>query len=115
MAPRSSTASRALITGLRATITVSYRPLTSVVARLDTTSTPWALHLDSGSPAQDHCWAMIDVLRILTLGVQAAESARHAPMLRLVRPGGSDSPTVPAAAPGSPSRAPGSGLSSCPS
>ncbi len=76
----------ALIGSLPPTITVSYRRLTSVVARLDTTSTPWVLYLDTDSPAEDHCWAMIDVLRVLTLGVHAAESARHAPMLRLVAP-----------------------------
>lgn len=75
----------ALLSSLRVLLTVSFQPLDLVVARLDTTSTPWVLYLDSGSPVQDQCWAMIDVLRVLTIGVPSAESAVHAPLLRLVR------------------------------
>lgn len=77
---------RALATSLGTLVTVSYRPLGTIVARLDTTSTPWVLYLDSGSPLQDQCWAMTDVLRILTAGVHASESAVPARRLRLVRP-----------------------------
>ena len=76
----------ALLSSLRVLLTVSFQPLALVVARLDTTSAPWVLYLDSDSSEQDQCWAMIDVLRVLTLGVPAARSAVHAPLLRLVRP-----------------------------
>jgi hypothetical protein len=76
---------RALLRSLRVLLTVSVRPLALVVARLDTTTTPWVLHLDSDSSDQDQCWAMTDVLRVLTLGPPAAEAAVHAPLLRLVR------------------------------
>ena len=75
----------ALLRSLRVLLTVSVQPLPLVVARLDTTATPWVLYLDSDSSDQDQCWAMIDVLRVLTLGLPAAESAVHAPPLRLVR------------------------------
>lgn len=75
----------ALLRSLRVLLTVSVRPLAHAVARLDTTTTPWVLYLDSDSSDQDQCWAMVDVLRVLTLGPLAAEAAVHVPLLRLVR------------------------------
>lgn len=80
-----TSAAHALVSSLRTLLTVSYEPLPDVVARLDTTSTPWVLYLDSDSPVQDHCWAMIDVLRIFTIGLHAAEYAIPTPRLRLVQ------------------------------
>lgn len=73
-----------LVRGLRAVLTVSYTPLADNVARLDTTAAAWVLELDTGSSADAHCWAMIDVLKVLSFGVQAAEFARPSPRLRLV-------------------------------
>ena len=64
-----------LVEGLRSMLTVTYVPLDGVVGALDTTTSEWALHLDSGSPAEDHCWVMIDVLEVLRLGPDAAEHA----------------------------------------
>jgi hypothetical protein len=66
---------------------VVYQPMDDLVARLDASGTEWVLHLDAGSPPEDHCWAMTDVLRIVLLGVDAAGSARPVsrPRLRLVR------------------------------
>jgi hypothetical protein len=78
-------AADALVGGLRTILSVTYVPLIDSVARLDTTTPTWILYLDSDSPVEDHCWAMIDVLKVLTLGVGAAASARHAPRLALVR------------------------------
>jgi hypothetical protein len=83
---RSSAAARVLLTSLRCVLTVSFVPLGGNVARLDTSTEHWLLELDSGSSADDHCWAMIDVLRILSFGVEGAEFARQTPRLRLVAP-----------------------------
>lgn len=85
MASSRSTDALALLRSLRVLLTVTVRPLAHVVARLDTTSTPWVLDLDSDSSDQDQCWAMVDVLRVLTLGPPAARSAVPVPLLRLVR------------------------------
>ncbi len=73
----------ALISGLRDILTVTYTPLTHVVGRLDTSTPTWVLYLDSDSAREDHCWVLLDVLNILTFGIEAATSA--APSLRLVR------------------------------
>jgi hypothetical protein len=81
-APLSSEAASALIEGLRSLLTVTYVPLDGVVAVLDTTSSAWTLHLDADSPAEDHCWAMIDVVEVLRLGPQAAEHATRTIALR---------------------------------
>lgn len=86
MTSDSSAAARVLVRGLRSVITVTYVALAGNVAQLDTTSPVWLLELDSGSSAADHCWAMIDVLRVLSEGVDAATSAQEAPRLRLVAP-----------------------------
>jgi hypothetical protein len=85
MASSRSVDALALLRSLRVLLTVTVRPLAHVVARLDTTSTPWVLDLDSDSSDQDQCWAMVDVLRVLTLGPPSARSAVPVPLLRLVR------------------------------
>jgi hypothetical protein len=84
MTTRSSIAAHAMIEGLRSMITVTYAPLTGNVAQLDTTTPVWRLELDSDSPPEDQCWAMIDVLLVLSLGAQRAEFAQVRPHLRLV-------------------------------
>lgn len=84
MTTDSSAAANVMVAGLRTMITVNFVALTSNVAQLDTTSPLWLLELDSGSSTADHCWAMIDVLRVLSHGVEAAEFARAMPRLRLV-------------------------------
>jgi hypothetical protein len=65
---------------------VAFVPLAADVARLDTTTPDWLLELDSGSSAEDQCWAMIDVLLVLSFGVEGAEFAQETPRLRLVAP-----------------------------
>jgi hypothetical protein len=80
-----STSANILVDGLRTVLTVAYVPMTDLVAVLDTTAPSWVLSLDSGSPAEDHCWAMLDVLKVLAFGVHAAESATSTPRLFLVR------------------------------
>ncbi len=74
-----------LVEGLRSVLAVSYVPLSGLVAVLDTTAPAWVLSLDSGSSAEDQCWALLDVLKVLTLGVNAAEWARSVPTLSVVR------------------------------
>lgn len=86
MTTRSSAAARVLVTSLRTMLTVIYVPLAGNVAQLDTTTPAWLLELDSGSSTEDHCRAMIDVLRVLSFGAEAAEFARETPRLRLVAP-----------------------------
>jgi hypothetical protein len=81
----SPAAAAALVDGLRGMLHVSYVPLHEAVARLDTCSPEWVLYLDSDSPPEDHCWAMLDVLRVLTLGAGAAGSATPVARLRAVR------------------------------
>ena len=75
-----------LIGGLRNTFDVIYTPLSCSVARLDTTGTRWLLYLDSESPVEDHCWALLDLARVLLLRLDATEldSAVNAPHLRAV-------------------------------
>jgi hypothetical protein len=58
-----SASERVLVEGLRSVLAVSYVPLTGLVAVLDTTTSAWVLSLDSASSADDHCWALLDVLR----------------------------------------------------
>jgi hypothetical protein len=89
MTTDSSAAAHVMVTGLRAMITVNFVPLAGNVAQLDTTSPLWLLELDSGSSTADHCWAMIDVLRVR--GVRADEAAiatRHGVRVSSVHPFG---------------------------
>lgn len=82
----SPAAADVLATGLKNLVDVAYVPLHDRVAFLDTSAPEWILYLDSDSPPMDHCWAMLDVLRVLTLGADAAESAVAVRRLRLVEP-----------------------------
>jgi hypothetical protein len=84
MTTDSSAAAHVMVAGLRTMITVNFVALPDNVAQLDTTSPLWLLELDSGSSTVDQCWAMIDVLRVLSHGVDAAEFAHQRPRLRLV-------------------------------
>jgi hypothetical protein len=79
-----SAAALKLVEGLRALLTVTYVPLGVSVARLDTTTPAWLLELDSDSSAEDQCWAMIDVLRVMGRGAPAARFAMTSRWLRLV-------------------------------
>jgi hypothetical protein len=83
--PHCSASAHVLVEGLRSLLAVSYVPLTGLVAVLDTTAPAWVLNVDSGSSADDQCWALLDVLRVLAFGVDAAEWARSVPALRVVR------------------------------
>jgi len=67
------------------TLHLRYLSMPHTVARLDTTGPEWVLYFDTDSPAEDHCWALLDVLRIVTLGPHAAPSTTPPPTLRLVR------------------------------
>ena len=78
-------AALALVEGLRSILTVTYVPLNGLVAVLDTTTSVWTLHLDSDSPPEDHCWAMIDVLEVLRLGPDAAQHGTRSLPARLQR------------------------------
>lgn len=82
--PSSAAAALVLVTGLRTMLTVAYVPLVGNVAQLDTTTPSWLLELDCGSSTEDHCWAMIDVLRVLSFGAEAAQFARASRRLHLL-------------------------------
>lgn len=78
-------AAAVLVSGLSSILHVAYTPMPDMVARLDTSGQEWVLHLDPDSPAEDHCWAMLDMLHVLILGRHAAGSALPAPRLHLVQ------------------------------
>jgi hypothetical protein len=67
-----------LVASLRLFVDVVRVPLLDVVARLEPAGADGrpTLYLDSGSPPADLCWAMLDVLRVLSGGVEAALDAR---------------------------------------
>lgn len=69
--------------GLSSELYVVYTPLRDIVARLDTSHARCVLYLDSDSPAEDHRWALLDVLHLLGAGPHAAVDGRP-PRLRLV-------------------------------
>jgi hypothetical protein len=71
-----------LAAGLCRLVDVVRVPLVDVVARLDPAADGGrpTLYLDSGSGPGDQCWAMLDVLRVLSDGPDAALDAR--PVLR---------------------------------
>lgn len=81
----SPTAAEVLVHGLRGLVDVVYAPMPHAVARLDVAPHGWVLYLDSDSPAEDHCWAMVDALKFLALGPGEAEWAVPVPRLHLVR------------------------------
>jgi hypothetical protein len=68
-------AASTLVDILRDLLHVAFVPMPDAVARLDISEHDWILYLDSDSPAEDHCWAMLDVLSVLTNGRDAAEWA----------------------------------------
>jgi hypothetical protein len=73
-----------LVSGLSHMIHVVNTPMPDVVARLDTSRERWVLYIDSDSPPEDLCWAMLDVLGVLVHGRRAASYARPVPHLSLV-------------------------------
>ncbi len=81
----SPAAAEEMARGLCGLIEVVYTSLDDVVARLDQTPRGWLLTLDIDSPPEDHCWAMVDVLKMLALGPGAVERAVPARALRVVR------------------------------
>jgi hypothetical protein len=84
MTTRSSVAALALVKRLSSMLTVTYVPLRGNVARLDTTNPVWLLEVDPDSSTEDQCWALIDVLRVLSRGAEAAQFAQVSPRLRPV-------------------------------
>lgn len=78
-------AARALAKGLSELLHVTYTPMPDLVARLDVSAPTWVLHLDPGSPVEDHCWAMFEVLDILIRGLDTTECAEPGRRLRVVR------------------------------
>ena len=83
--PLCSASEHVLVDCLRSLLTVAYVPRTDLVAVLDTTTAAWVLNLDSGSSADDRCWALLDVFKVLALGADAADSARSVPTLSPLR------------------------------
>ena len=95
--PTTSADVEALIAGLEGALDVVFVPMPDVVARLDTRGPVAVLHLDSGSPPEDHRWALREVLRFLALGLGATGAAVSAPRLRLVRDRDGGPPAAPRA------------------
>jgi hypothetical protein len=77
-------AAEVLADSLSQMLNVVHTPMPDTVARLDTSSDCWVLYLDSGSPPDDLCWAMLDVLRVLVHGAHTTTRARPVAHLRLV-------------------------------
>ncbi len=80
----SPAAAEVLASGLNSMLRVVYTPMRDTVARLDTSHAQWVLHLDLDSPAEDHCWAMLDVLGVLACGTDATSCAHPVARLHLV-------------------------------
>lgn len=85
MGKRSPEAASMLVDVLRELLHVAFVPMRDAVARLDISEHNWVLYLDSDSPAEDHCWAMLDVLSVLTNGQDAAEWAVPGRWLHVVQ------------------------------
>jgi hypothetical protein len=81
-----------LVSGLSHMLRVVNTPMPDTVAKLDTSSERWVLYLDSDSPPEDLCWAMLDVLGVLVHGRHATSYARPVTHLRLL-PGGGGTPS----------------------
>lgn len=77
-------AAEVLASGLSNMVHVVHTPMPHTVARLDTSCDRWVLYLDSDSPPEDLCWAMLGVLGVLVHGRDATSSARPVTRLRLV-------------------------------
>ena len=85
VAPESSCGQTAeLVRTLGRALHVVKTPMVDAVARLDTCGSNWVLYLDSGCPPEDQCWALLDVLRVLELGLAATRWAIPAPRLKLL-------------------------------
>lgn len=80
----SPAAAEVLASGLSCMFHVVHTPMPETVARLDTSRERWVLYLDSESPPEDLCWAMLDVLGVLVHGRYATMDARPVARLRLV-------------------------------
>ena len=81
----SPTAAEVLAGGLSYMLHVVHTPMPHSVAKLDTSSDRWVLYLDSDSPPEDLCWAMLGVMGVLVQGRDATSSARPVTRLHLVR------------------------------
>ncbi len=88
MVNSSSAAVEVLVSGLGHMLHIVSTPMPDTVAKLDTSREEWMLYLDSGSPPEDLCWAMLDVLGVLVHGRDAARYARPVTHLHLVSGGG---------------------------
>ncbi|MDT7704883.1 MAG: hypothetical protein QOG20_490 [Pseudonocardiales bacterium] len=80
----SPAAAEVLAGGLSHMLHVVHISMPDTVARLDTSRERWVLYLDSDSPPEDLCWAMLDVLSVLVHGRYATAYARPVTYLRLV-------------------------------
>jgi hypothetical protein len=58
---------------------VTYAPLCDATALLDTSGPVWSLHLDIDSPAEDRCWAMLELLEVLAHAGSTAGTATRVP------------------------------------
>jgi hypothetical protein len=76
---RSAVAADTLAQGLGQLADIVYVAMPDSVARLEPAGGRPILYLDAGSPAEDLAWAMMDALRALALGADAATSARTVP------------------------------------
>jgi hypothetical protein len=77
-------AAEVLAGGLGYVLHVVHTPMPDTVARLDTSREKWVLYLDSDSPPEDLCWAMMDVLDVLVDGRYTSAHVRPATHLHLV-------------------------------
>ena len=69
---------------LRDLLQVVHTRMPDTVARLDTSQDRWVLYLDSDSPPEDLCWAMLGVLGVLVHDRHATFGARPVTHLRVV-------------------------------
>jgi hypothetical protein len=65
------------------TLRVVYIPLRNAVAILDTSGPDRVLHLDSDSPPEDHIWALLEALEIVTQSADTATTVARGRHLRL--------------------------------
>ncbi|MBC8090969.1 MAG: hypothetical protein H7Y15_03330 [Pseudonocardia sp.] len=82
---RTSAAAEGLVESRRHLAEVVHLPMHDSVARLEATERGWVLYLDTDSPAEDRCWAMIDVLRVLAGASEGPVSAVPQQRIYLVR------------------------------
>lgn len=80
----SSGAVEVLASGLSDLLHVVRTQMSDTVARLDTSQDRWVLYLDSDSPPEDLCWAMLGVLGVLVHDRYTHPGARPVTHLRVV-------------------------------